>query len=693
MLAGAGSGKTRVLACRAAHLVNSGLAEPYQILALTFTNKAAAELKSRIVAMIGPEGVGVTAGTFHSTFARIMRREGLNIEIDPHFTIVDADDRRRLIAKNALQSPDDFTAQGNEPLDIIAAEVYRIYERRLERMNGLDFNDLLIRPIRAFREHPDFLERLQKRFRYVLVDEFQDTNYAQYVLVREIARGHGNLCVVGDDDQAIYGWRGANLGNILDFERDWPKTRVIRLEQNYRSTKPILNVAWSVIKHNMKRRSKKLWTVKDDGLPVELIEAVSDEDEALKVTGYIEEEHIRNNRPLNEMAILYRTNAQSLAFERALRSAKIGYKVVGGLRFYERKEIRDVLAYLRLIVNPADDVSLLRIINYPPRGIGKALLTDVQARARAENTSLSQAISTHIADPELSPRRRNILQKFLDLMGGFRNRIGELSFPDLVGEIITKTDLKSRLETEDKDDPSHAESRIGNLNSLLMDIRRYVDLNPEGSVESFLEEVSLVTDADLVDESVAGVNLLTLHSAKGLEFKVVFIVGLEDGLLPLSPRDNNTRLEDIDEERRLFYVGATRAMDRLVLSYALNRFRWGSPGTGLPSRFLREIPPEMLKVKGDFGYTMKHGSGFPKRKSRASLEIPHYATMPRDSKTASRIGPDELRKGLLVKHFKFGLGVIVDFRRNGFESRIDVDFDDAGKKTLVLKYAKLEVVK
>jgi len=719
VLAGAGSGKTRVLACRASHIVHSGLARPYQILALTFTNKAAGELRERIVSMVGPEGEGVVAGTFHSIFARIMRREGLNIGIDPHFTIVDADDRRRLIkvllkernipttsvrpvevdwkigrAKNALETPDDLAGRARDYFDQTAAEIYLAYEKRLRRIKGLDFDDLLIRPIRAFQEHPDFLERLQNRFHYVLVDEFQDTNHAQYILVRDVARKHRNLCVVGDDDQAIYGWRGAKVGNILDFERDWSDTKVIRLEQNYRSNKPILDVAWSVIKHNRKRRAKKLWTARKGGSSVELIETSSDEDEALRVVGFIEEEHIRNRRPYNEMAILYRTNAQSLAFERAFRAAKIAYKVVGGLRFYERREIKDVLAYLRLLVNPADDISLLRIINYPPRGIGQALMTDIQARARAESINLNLAISALIADPELSTRRRNNLENFLNLMGEFREFIEQLSFPDLVREILVKTGLKERLEAEDKDDPIRAESRIANLDSLLRDIERYIDVNPEGTIESFLEEVSLITDADQVNEKARGVNLLTLHSAKGLEFKVVFITGLEDGLLPLSPRDSHAVVEHFDEERRLFYVGATRAMDRLVLTFATNRFRWGAGNTGEPSRFLDEIPHNLLSIHGGFGRERKPTPRLQRRAASATRRIPDYSKPTSQApSTKTGIAPDELRKGLLVKHPKFGLGIIVDFHSHGFDSKVNVDFDDAGSKMLILKYAKLEVAK
>jgi len=429
VLAGAGSGKTRVLIARAAHLIHTGRARPHQILTLTFTNKAAGELKSRAVAMIGTEGMALVAGTFHSIFARIMRMEGLNIGVDPHFTIVDADDRQKLIrsiikengipigtvrpkeidwiirrSKKSQLTPDDLSREARHPNELVAAQVYHIYEQRLRRIKGLDFDDLLVRPLRAFEEFPGFLERLQKRFHYVLVDEFQDTNRAQYMLVHEIARSRRNICVVGDDDQAIYGFRGATVRNILDFEQDWKDVKVIRLEQNYRSRKPILDVAWSVIHNNTKRRTKKLWTDIKGGSPVELIETDSEDDEALRVVGFIAEDHVRAGRSYDEIAVLYRTNAQSLAFEHAFRTAQIPYRILGGFRFYERKEIKDVLAYMKLIVNPDDDISLMRVINYPPRSIGNSFVSQMLERARDKGTSLNQILQEFSADPDRSMR-------------------------------------------------------------------------------------------------------------------------------------------------------------------------------------------------------------------------------------------------------------------------------------------------
>ncbi|MCF7809478.1 UvrD-helicase domain-containing protein [bacterium] len=719
ILAGAGSGKTRVLAARAAHLVHIGKARPWQILALTFTNKAAAELRERCMGMIGDQGEAIYAGTFHSIFAKLMRREGLNIDVDPHFTIIDADDSRRLIktimkehlipsgtitpvqiswiiskAKNSLISPEELkkNARGNEYQ--IAAKVYEIYERRLIRIKGMDFDDLLSRPLKAFKAFPYFLERLQNRFSHILVDEFQDTNRVQYKLVNEIARVHRNLCVVGDDDQSIYGFRGATIENILEFERDWHDAKIIRLEQNYRSCKPILDAAWSVIKNNSQRRPKKLWTEKEGGQKIDLIETSGDDDEALRIVSSIEDEHNRNKRPYSNIAVLYRTNAQSLAFERALRAAQIPYKVLGGLRFYERKEIKDVLAYLRLIVNPDDDVSFLRVVNYPPRGIGEAIITELLFRVSKEKGSFNQIVDELMEDADLSARRRSSLKGFVELINGFRDLAKNVDFQDLVREVITQTGLRERLQKEEKDDPSRAESKIANLDALIYDIGKYIDYDSEVTIESFLEEVSLVTEMDNTDLNEGGVNLLTLHSAKGLEFEVVCIVGLEEGLLPLEPRDRDRYESEIEEERRLFYVGATRAMERLILTYAVNRFRWGNYTGGSPSRFLSEIPGDLLNLGKKSSYRFHNTRQSVFLDTRTYRKIESKPIQPTISADGNRLlSSDELRRGLLVNHPKFGLGVVVDFLKRGAESKIHVDFDDVGMKILIHKYARLEVMK
>ena len=706
ILAGAGSGKTRVLACRAAYLVHSGLARPYQILALTFTNKAAGELKSRAEAMVGEEGSQLAAGTFHSIFARLMRREGLNIDVDPNFTIIDTDDRRRLIkaiikelnivntgarpaavewmissAKNSLITPSGYSNQADNALKRSVAEIYHLYERRLKRMHGLDFDDLLIRPLEAFKKHPEFLSRLQDRFRYVMVDEFQDTNRAQYLLVREVARKHSNLCVVGDDDQAIYGWRGATVRNILDFQEDWKDVRIVKLEQNYRSRKPILDAAWSVICNNRDRHPKKLWTEKSDGDKIDLIRAEDEDSEARQFIGKIQDFQKAYGWKASQFAILYRTNAQSLPYERALRAMQIPYHIVGGLRFYERKEVKDVLAFLRIIVNPADDVNLSRIINYPPRGIGQGLIDELLACSRSNNVSISEAIGITLQLDELPSRRRNALDSFVELMSKFKSLSGELSFPDLVKEIVHLTGLKQRLAEEEKDDPSRAESKLANLDSLISDIARYVDLNPQANINDFLEEVALVTEADDIDVEVDRVNLLTLHSAKGLEFPVVLIGGLEDGILPLNPPDGSAA--DVQEERRLFYVGTTRAMERLILGYTVSRIRWGSMQWNNPSRFLAEISPDLINDNQTIRSSLYESAGKRSRKVRFSVKV---------EALQKGLDPEVIHNGLLVKHPKFGLGVVVEFHRRGSDSTVKVDFDEVGLKNLFLRNAKLEIV-
>ncbi len=693
VLAGAGSGKTRVLACRAALIVYNGLARPYQILALTFTNKAAGELRTRISAMVGVDGNMVIAGTFHSIFARIMRQEGRNIGVNPNFIIIDDDDKYKLLkeiikamnipnsllnpgladwlisdAKNRLIDVNTYANNVSSEKELLVAQVYEKYQARLQRMDGLDFDDLLMKPYEAFKQYPEFLERLQNRFKYVMVDEFQDTNPAQYMLVKQIAVQHRNIGVVGDDDQAIYGWRGATVANILNFQKDWHDAKVVRLEQNYRSHKEILDIAWSVIKHNKSRFEKRLWTEQKRGSKTLLIEAFNEEEEAQRFVSYVQNDARLNGRSLNNYAILYRTNAQSLPFERALRAAGLPYQVVGGLRFYERKEIKDLIAYLRVLINTADDVSLLRIINYPPRGIGHNIVSKMQVYSSKNNISLYQAGIYLLKSEELSLRQKGALIEFYKLIDEFQSKIKVLSMMNLVSELIERIDLKERLTEEEKEDKTKAESKVGNIINLVNEIAKYELENPKGSLEGFLEEVALVTDIDRYDETQEKVNLLTIHSAKGLEFPVVLIGGLEDGLLPLIQNDKSN--VDIEEERRLFYVAVTRAMHQLILGYARRRLQWSKTyWDGEPSRFLFEIPPELLSI--------------------TKLKSPQKDYDDIDNKL---VRPDDLRRGLLVKHPKFGVGIVINFRRSGLDSTINVDFDSVGIKTLILRYTNLELI-
>ncbi|MBM3329387.1 MAG: hypothetical protein FJY67_07965 [Calditrichaeota bacterium] len=705
ILAGAGSGKTRVLACRTAELIRSGRARPDQILALTFTNKAAGELRSRTIAMAGPAGEYVVAGTFHSIFARILRQEGRSIGIDPRFTIIDADDRKRLLkeilksegipidvlkpnyldaiigrAKNNLITPEEFNAKAEREFEHLAANLYRLYQERLERMAGLDFDDLLMRPVLAYHAYPDFLERLQRRFHFVMVDEFQDTNPVQYRLVREIARRHNNLGVVGDDDQAIYGWRGATVANILDFRHDWPSAKVVRLEQNYRSHKAILDIAWSVIQRNPLRHEKRLWTERLTGPGTILIEGYTDDDEAQKFVSFVQGDVRTHKRSLDHFAILYRTNAQSLAFERALRGAAVPYQVVGGLRFYERREVKDLLAYLRLIVNPSDDVSFQRVINYPPRGIGESVVSQVNNLAQVEGVPYFRAMEDLLVTEQITSRQKKALTDFRQLIDELRIAAGREPLLTLVTTLVERIRLKERLMEEEKEDPSRSESKVANLLALIDEIGRYSEEHPDGSMEGFLEQVALVTDIDRYEESSGRVSLMTIHSAKGLEFPVVLVGGLEEGLLPLAASGDSS--SDIDEERRLFYVAVTRAIDQLVLGCAYHRVRWGESGFAAgPSRFLKEIPPELIKVRRAYAATTA-----PLPRSAARSGTPDH----RPSEAHTGLAPDDLRKGLLVKHHRFGIGLILDFRRQGLDSRIEVEFESEGRKTLILRYARLE---
>lgn len=697
--------------------MHNQLARPYQILALTFTNKSAGELKRRIRDMIGPDGDLVLAGTFHSIFARILRQEGMNIGLDPNYTIIDSDDQRKLIrtiikelslvgseirptavawriskAKNSLISPDDYRNQTMDLLDQSVVRVYKVYQNRLRKMSGLDFDDLLIRPLEAFHEFPEFLSRLQQRFRYIMVDEYQDTNRVQYRLIQAIAQGHGNICVVGDDDQAIYGWRGATVRNIHDFKKDWPEAKVISLEQNYRSTQPILDAAWSVIKHNSERHPKKLWTERKQGELVELIDASSDENEGLKFAGAIADWNQTKQIPFSQFAILYRTNAQSLHFERALRAAQLPYRVVGGLKFYERKEVKDILAYLRLVINPVDDISCLRIINYPPRAIGKDLLDNIQAVSRIRKCSIVQATEIVSQQDELSSRRKNSLNSFQRLIAHFKEFLKENPFPMLAHEIVSGIGLDERLKTEEKDDPTRADAKRENVRNLLEEIDHYAETTLNASLNGFLEEVALITDLDDLNIEEEKINLMTLHSSKGLEFSVVLIGGVEESILPLKPRDGE--VEDTQEERRLFYVGLTRAKEHVILGCASSRMRWGQLQWNDPSRFLREIPAELLAGNT---YILKsiirksvHSSFYQSR----DFKITSSPTItPLESNQGGILDPDGLTRGLLVKHAKFGLGIITEFTKLGEDSRIQVDFDDVGKKKLILKFARLTIVR
>lgn len=634
VLAGAGSGKTRVITHRIAWLIEHEGVDPWRILAVTFTNKAAAEMRERLEEMVGERSRDVAMGTFHSLCVRMLRRDGESIGLPREFAIYDADDQARVI--KGLLKEDDLPATGSTKPSLILGAISRAkndgltldeledraithherliagfarrYAAELKRLEALDFDDLLIQGLRLLQEAPAVAERYRAKWQYLHVDEYQDTNRIQYAWIRELASGHGNLCVVGDDDQSIYSWRGADIRNILDFERDWPKAEVIALEQNYRSTQTILDAAHAVVSNNRGRKAKRLWTERAGGSPIPVYGAFDAEDEAAWIVRRVEEQGTRQGarvgddaesaESLGGVAILYRTNAQSRAIEEALLRASIPYQLIGGTRFYQRREVKDALAWLRVLRSDTDRISYERIINVPPRGIGEktiALLRDAAApRATAPSgTPFGQVIAAAGRGelPGLVSKARTSLAQLDALIARLRSRLALIELPELLDAVYSETGLRAHLATEGID----GEERWANLLELRGIAGRFIELEPIDALDRFIEETSLVADQDAIDDASERVTLITMHAAKGLEWPTVFISGLTEGLFPHSRALMDE--EQMEEERRLCYVGITRAKRSLTLSYALRR-GWGD-GDGVPSRFLAEIPEELLDVVND----------------------------------------------------------------------------------------------
>ena len=632
ILAGAGSGKTRVLAHRVAYLIGVKGIRPWQILAVTFTNKAAGEMRERIIGLVGDEaGRQVAMGTFHSLCARVLRRDGRAIGIDPRFTIYDTEDQTALMKlvlrdlelagtgetrpavmlsqigrwKNDLLGPSEAAQGARTYHEQIAARAYRAYQERLAKAGGLDFDDLLNEAVRLFDAAPEVLRGYQEKWRYLLVDEYQDTNRAQYLWVRQLAARHRNLAVVGDDDQSIYSWRGADLRNILDFERDNPETTVVKLEQNYRSTQLILDAAHAVVSRNEGRKDKKLWTENPRGVLIERFEADREDEEAEWIARQIDalvhgrgaggsvlarraDEGDDRLYRLKDIAVMYRTNAQSRAIEEACLRYGLRYQLVGGTRFYQRREVKDALAYLRVLRNDRDVAAFERIINIPPRGIGERTVEALRAIAAAHDGDVWTAILLAVDDEALLSRTRSALAAFAALVTRLRRRIGLLALPELLDAVLEESGYRAML----MDGSEEGQERWENLLELREVVDRYADLAPDDALDRLLEETALVADQDAYDASDDRVTLITLHAAKGLEFDVVFISGLEEGVFP-----HSRALEDgrqMEEERRLAYVGLTRARHRLYLTHATQRATWGRGGFSVPSRFLLEIPAELM---------------------------------------------------------------------------------------------------
>jgi len=712
IIAGAGSGKTRVLTYRTAYLISQGK-NPASILALTFTNKAAQEMKERIIKLVGPESRSIWMGTFHSIFARILRMECERLGYERHFTIYDTDDSQAMVksimnalkisqqqyppagirsrismAKNQMISPKAFMASANDPLLEKTALVYEEYEKRLKANNAMDFDDLLLKPLELFQKHKDVLERYQWRFRYILVDEYQDTNRVQYKLIKDLASLTRNICVVGDDAQSIYAFRGADIRNILDFEKDYPDAKVFRLEQNYRSTKTILAAADSVIKNNKAQIHKTLWTDNPQGEPVTLVICEDDREEGYKIVSKIEEESHKHKLDLRDFAVLYRTNAQSRSIEDALRRHGIPYIIVGGVAFYKRKEIKDVLAYLRILANPKDEESILRVINYPARGIGEATIEKLQAFARSRNLPLFDALTDTGLQEVLPERAWKAVYGFGAMLRKYLKLKNELSLSELARMVVDEIGI---LQIFKEENTLESLTRRENVLELLSAVTEFSDLNPDAGLDGFLEEVSLVSDVDEAEFGKNAVTLMTLHAAKGLEFPVVFIAGLEEGLFPLA--QSLMEPKDLEEERRLFYVGMTRAKHKVYLLHALVRYRYGETGRSMPSRFLDEIDRSLLVVEGNQRLAAAASGTTSMRRSRAmargrSEEDQYFSDSMPDYENESQM-PKPCRVGARVIHDTFGAGRVIAVEGKGENARAVVDFESVGCKHLMLKFANL----
>ncbi len=723
IIAGAGSGKTRVLTYRIAHLIKAHEVEPFSIMALTFTNKAAREMRKRIEAEIGHDARNIYMGTFHSVFSRILRAEASKLGYPSNFTIYDTDDSKSLIktivkeyglddkvykpnvvynrissAKNRLISWREYI---NNPIfqeDDAAnmkpemGKVYKTYVERCFKADAMDFDDLLFNTNILFRDHLDVLNKYQQRFRYLLIDEFQDTNVSQYLIARKLAAVRQNICVVGDDAQSIYAFRGADIQNILNFEKDYPELRVIKLEQNYRSTQTIVNAANSVITKNRAQLHKNVWTSNGEGELIELIKATSDNEEGKLVASSIFEEKMQNKLKNSDFAILYRTNSQSRAIEEALRRNNIAYKIFGGLSFYQRKEIKDIISYIRFVINPNDEQAMRRIINLPKRGIGPGTIEKIIVAAQENNLSIWEVIQN--ANSFLSGRVANVLDQFATMVKSFQLSVEKKDAYEAASQIAKNSGLLKELY-EDK--TVEGLNRYENVQELLNAIKEFTDdaEREDKSLGAFLQEVALLTDQDQEGDENDVVTLMTIHSAKGLEFKNVFVVGLEEDLFPsqmmLSSR------ADLEEERRLFYVAITRAEQKLYLSYALNRYRFGRLKTCEPSRFLEDIDPTFLKVTKKFKVADSPAQNYFAKNFVSSMKSSNARKF--TNQTTHKPGTDfkpsdtsELASGMKVEHPKFGFGEVVNIDEQGSNRKAKVNFENVGEKTLLLAFAKLRIV-
>ena len=696
ILAGAGSGKTRVLTGRVAHLVQEAGVPEWAILAFTFTNKAAREMRERVAGLLGKdEDLKVWVGTFHATCVRILRRHAELLGYPKNFVIYDTDDQRSLLRailreqgsgddkaltpagagsristlKNAGITPEEFEARAMSPIERKLAPVYARYARGLRDRAAMDFDDLILLTVRLLDMDEEVARSYSGRFRHVLVDEYQDTNSIQFELIERLSHTHRNLSVVGDDDQSIYAWRGADVGNILSFEERFPDASVLRLTQNYRSTKTILRAANGVVKHNEGRKEKELWTENEAGEPVTLHVLPDEESEGEKVVSILLEQRRSKGRTNRDFAILYRTNAQSRAIENALRRSAIPYQLTGGISFYERREVKDVLAYLRALTQPKDDLSWLRILNVPARGIGKTTVERLQDFMDARRLTIPEALAHPNLAESTGPAAARKLAEVGALFDSMRPLLS-LSPPACVAEVVSRIRYREYLA---EDDPVEAEERIENVEELIAGAEAYARRVDEPTVEGFLAEVSLLTDVDLWEEGEDSVNMMTIHSAKGLEFPVILVAGLEEGLLPHASSLENPA--EMEEERRLFYVALTRAKKEVHLLHATYRRTWNASGGGI-SRFVSEIPNDCLVVEEEASW------GVPRRREPAR-RVPDRVAQ--DARSGGGKGPI----GVRVIHPQFGEGVVVACEGVGERAKLTVQFRRAGTKKILAAFAEL----
>ncbi|GKH32108.1 DNA helicase PcrA [Muricomes sp. OA1] len=719
ILAGAGSGKTRVLTHRIAYLIEEKGVNPWNILAITFTNKAAGEMRERVDKLVGFGSESIWVSTFHSTCVRILRRYIDRLGYDNNFTIYDADDQKTLMkdvcklididtkvykersllgaissAKDELVTPEEYelNAAGDYGKQKIA-KVYREYEKQLRANNALDFDDLLVKTVQLFQTQPDVLENYQERFRYIMVDEYQDTNTVQFKFVSLLAGKYKNLCVVGDDDQSIYKFRGANIKNILNFEQEFQDARVIKLEQNYRSTSNILNAANAVISNNCGRKEKTLWTDNGEGEKIQCRQFDTGYDEAEFIAEDIRKHVREEGSTYNDHAILYRTNAQSRLFEERFVSSNIPYKIVGGVNFYARREIKDLLAYLKTIDNGQDDLAVRRIINVPKRGIGLTTINRVQESALEREIGFYEALLGLDLIPNIG-RSAAKLESFVALIEYFKTRARVDSISDLMNEIIEKTGYVENLEAEDKED---AQSCIENIDELLSKIAAYeetcLEQDEKPTLSGFLEEVALVADIDSLDENQDYVVLMTLHSAKGLEFPHVYLAGMEDGLFPSYMTITSDDIDELEEERRLCYVGITRAEKELTVSCARRRMIRGETQFNKMSRFLKEIPQELLETGADFGETYEMPAQNTYQQAKQLFKTKAFAPAKVGKQfTVTKEKSLDYTVGNRVRHMKFGEGLVRDITEGGRDFEVTVDFDTAGTKKMFASFAKLRKI-